>query len=329
MNERRGIYYTRSSNGGETWSPASQVFDAAAAEWVLVDYPRLAIDQLGLLHAIWVRYALPGSRLPEGIYHASSNDGGTTWSQPVEIRDGPNHWPQMSVSGDGRLHLVWSEYSQLRAWWHQWSEDGGQSWTLPEPVPGFMDVLPPTTLMSDGEVALYLTGLGRDDTGNPALLSSTWDGQRWNAERPSRLELESAEGGVSVARSTATQRLEAIFRAEGKSDQGPASMHLWHSWRKAPLGSATPPEASQPATQNPTAEAALTPFSTSVAASTPVAATLTSTPGPSPTPGYALAPSSGPANSLAVPAPLLIAGGLAALIVAGGFMMGWWRSRRH
>jgi len=66
LNEGRGIYYTRSADGGETWSEAQVVFDAAAAGWAMVDHPSLAVDQQGTLHVAWVRAPLPGSGLPEG-----------------------------------------------------------------------------------------------------------------------------------------------------------------------------------------------------------------------------------------------------------------------
>jgi hypothetical protein len=327
VNEQRGIYHTRSDDGGETWSPAHQVFDAAEAGWVMADQPRLAVDGQGILHAVWVRFALPGGRSPEGIYHAQSLDGGETWSQVVEIRGGPCDWPQVAVSGNGRLHVVWTEAPYPGAWWHQWSEDGGQSWTLAEPVPGFMSVAPPTSLVTGGGEAIYLTGLGTDDAELPALLFATWDGQRWRADQPFRLDLSDADSGVSVAVEMSLQRLDVIFRGHTETGEAAGDMQLWHSWRQIPLAGATPAATSENAAEpEPLSTSATTPGA--AVAQTPGAAP-SSTPGPSATPRLGTTSAAPPSNSASLPTPLLVAGGLAAVIVAGGFAMGLLRSRRH
>lgn len=328
VNEERGIYHTSSDDGGESWSPADCVFDAAEAGWVVADYPRLTVDGQGALHAIWIRFALPGDRSPQGIYHARSIDGGKTWSQPIGVQTGPSVWPQIASSEDDRLHIVWTEGSYPTTWWHQWSEADGQSWTLSEPVPGFAGVAPPVSLVTDGGEGLYLTGLGSDDAESPVLRFSIWDGQRWRTEQPFRLDLDVADWGVSAGQATSLQRLDVVFRGQAGPGESTQPMQLWYNWREVSMLDGTPPAISPQPTQTPTPEGVLVPHSTLPAAPTPIAGA------PSPlqataTPDLSTALASAPPGSSSLPIPLLVAGGLAAVIVAGGFTMGLLRSRRH
>jgi hypothetical protein len=334
VNEQRGIYHTRSDDGGETWSPAHQVFDAAGAGWVMADQPRLAVDGQGILHAVWVRFALPGGRSPEGIYHAQSLDGGETWSQAIEIRGGPCDWPQVAVDENGRLHVVWTEAPYPGAWWHQWSEDGGQSWTLAEPIPGFVRVAPPTRLVAGGGEAIYLTGLGTDDAELPALLFATWDGQRWRADQLFRLDLSDTDSGVSAAVETSLQRLDVIFRGHAETGEAAGAVQLWHSWRQIPLAGATSPATSENTAEPQSPGSEPEPLSTSATIPGPAVAQTrgvapSSTPGPSATPRFGATSAVPRSNSASLPIPLLVAGGLAAVIVAGGFAMGLLRSRHR
>ena len=62
-NERRGIYYVRSNDGGTTWLTPILVFDAVAAKWESVDKPRLVLDaNANVLHAVWLRASLLSGR---------------------------------------------------------------------------------------------------------------------------------------------------------------------------------------------------------------------------------------------------------------------------
>ncbi len=60
INENRGIYVVRSTDGGATWSSPAMVFDAAKANWPVVDYPQLVISDAQHLHLLFTQYAQPG-----------------------------------------------------------------------------------------------------------------------------------------------------------------------------------------------------------------------------------------------------------------------------
>jgi hypothetical protein len=301
LNEGRGIYYTSSGDGGEDWSEARLVFDAATAGWAMVDSPDLAVDVHGLLHIVWIRASLPDHGPPLGVYYARSLDGGETWSEPIEIATGPYAWPQIAVSAPGQVHILWNDATEPHAWWHQASTDGGESWTRPERVPGFGDVPGPVALMDSGNEALHLAGLGQDSSGEAVLIYTVWDGGQWTTPEAFHLDLDSVEPGLSASLLPALGRLDVAFRGAEKTEEGMTQIGLWHSDRLVPTVVVTP---APPLVLHPTATPSPTPEPTA----TPV-----------PTPNLSGAPPPSTGGSSALPLPLLLAGGLAVLLVAGTF----------
>ena len=336
VNEERGIYYTRSLDGGTTWSPALRVFDAVAAEWVMVDYPRLTEDGQGGLHVVWVRFALPGSDRPKGIHYSRSNDGGETWSKPETVAEGAHAWPQVAASGGGQLHILWNEVTGQQPWWHSWSADGGLVWTRSERVPVSGDLSAPTSLLADGKGTLYLVGVGHEDNGRQSLLFSTWDGQRWAASEASSLDMDSLEPGAAATLATDLQRVDVIFRGEARAEEGMGWAQLWHTGRQISAVDVQPvltETASSAATPSQTALPTLDSPQTSVTAPNPTQMPpTTSVPAAtsSSTPSFDATRPDTTGSSGSISAALLVSGGLAALIVAGA--LAWWflwRERRR
>ncbi len=172
VNEGRGVYYTASDDGGLTWSEALQVFDAAGAGWAAVDYPRLAVDPLGVLHAIWIRTSLSADTASLGVYYAFSADGGEGWSEPLMVAEGDYVWPSVVTDGMGGVHLFWNQATGARSWWHQWSpadpvvlgvgRDVPAGWVRAARIPGLSDVEGPLAIVGDGALGLQVVGLGFD-----------------------------------------------------------------------------------------------------------------------------------------------------------------------
>jgi hypothetical protein len=312
VNEGRGIYYTCSEDG-ESWSEARQIFDAAGAGWAMSDYPRLAVGLDGAIHVVWIRADPLGNDLTQEIYYARSVDEGETWSEPLEVVAGIYAWPEVAAGGVGTVQLLWNEATGERAWWYQWSTDGGAEWTRPERVPGFGNVPGPIGLVADGSGTAHLVGLGQDNGGVPDLIYLTWDGQKWGERETFRLDLALDEpvAGVSAAVLPALGQLDVVFRGQGAEGEAIQQTNIWHTERVVPVVAMTPMPTAAP---QPTP----TPLPTAV----PMAL-------PTQTPSLSQAQPPGSGDSVVDLLPLLLPGGLAALIVAGVFGLGLLRGMRR
>ncbi|MBN1934413.1 MAG: exo-alpha-sialidase [Anaerolineae bacterium] len=328
VNEERGIYYTRSEDGGTSWSPAWQVFDAAKAGWAAVDYPRLAVDARGGLHVVWIQAPFSESEPPQGIYYAYSGDDGETWSTPQQIVEGAYAWPQVVTDGTDGVHLLWCAAIGERTCWHRRGVSGssesaeqGVNWnvTLVESIPGFGNVLGPIGAMSDGMGTLYVAGLGYNNDGALILSSITWgglaesgmsdSGKRWGEHQTFSLGVMPGDSGLALALKPALGQLDVLFRGKMQMQDGTIQADVWHTGRTI-LAVGT--ESVVPGRE---------------ATPTPVAASLTPSPSltllpeatPSPTPDLSTVPLLGREGDSSLLLSLLLGGGLAALIVVGVF----------
>lgn len=125
-----GIYYIRSQDSGETWSPAallSEPFDALEHSYSTV---RIIADDEGILHAVWQTSQQEG--FGQAVYYSRSIDQGQSWSSPTQLayRDPGDmwiDWPYLVAEGDSRLHLIYVDGTNVgRA--HRISIDGGETW---------------------------------------------------------------------------------------------------------------------------------------------------------------------------------------------------------
>jgi len=108
----------------------------------IVTFPDILTDSMG---KIIITFAVPLNE-NRGIYYIESSDGGTTWSGPYNIVNAIKEgWdsvdqPKISLSSDGVLHLLFTQYSienyELKAkiLYYSRSSNGGASWSSPEIV---------------------------------------------------------------------------------------------------------------------------------------------------------------------------------------------------
>jgi len=306
-NEARGIYSLRSDDGGATWLAPTLVFDAVAAGWNSVDKPRVALDAYtGVLHAVWLRGALPGGTSVQAVFYARSTDDGQTWSAPLKIAEGAVDWPRIA-SVEGQVHLVWNQ-ARARGGstvlsaevWQQFSLDDGQRWSEPARVRGFEEVSGPASLAAAGE-GLYLIAAGQGEGGESALLYAPWTGQAWGEGEIFGLGQNITPGNAAVAAVLPEKGwLGVALREFVLGQAGTAQFEVVATGREVPA---------VPVTPAPT----FTPLPTQTPAPT-------STPLPTPTdrPQLRMTGTPQPVQSgpLAGQEPLIVSGALAALVVA-------------
>ncbi len=130
----RYIMYARSSDGGESWSPAFTLAQRDLAADYEVDWLSLATDRLGQLVAVWTGYGRPPGRS-----YRVSGDGGLTWAPKVDFMPGlvgETEATQMVADSQGGVHLFTpcrTTTSDTGVRYLYWD---GAAWTQPVKLPG-------------------------------------------------------------------------------------------------------------------------------------------------------------------------------------------------
>jgi hypothetical protein len=118
LNEGRGVYLVRSLDHGDVWAQPELVFDAQAAGWdnlgsaALAVAPSLDGGNTVSVHVAWGEETLPGTLPPQGIWYARAltsllSSEPMQWSSPFEVAGEQAAWPRLVISG-GDVHLVYA-----------------------------------------------------------------------------------------------------------------------------------------------------------------------------------------------------------------------------
>ena len=157
--EADGAWGVTSADGGKTWSEPRLISD----EYVCSSPVRKLSDGrliLGLYKEVWKDRRTPVSGT--GAV-ATSDDGGKTWSDVVEI---PNAGVHMSAETDviellnGRIFAA--QRSEGMAYWSI-SSDGGKTWSTSKSF-GFMAKSPYLHRTTGGAIVMAYRGSGREPT---------------------------------------------------------------------------------------------------------------------------------------------------------------------
>lgn len=144
-------YIFRSTDGGTTWSQATQVGSArnAAGEnpicgsgygirpnWLLVGAAQLGVGPDGVVHLV---YEAPGQGTDvSDIYYTRSTDNGATWPTPTRFNTDTSsreQWmPSIAVTNQGAVLVSWYDRRDTAAssynykYWGRVSTDNGATW---------------------------------------------------------------------------------------------------------------------------------------------------------------------------------------------------------
>jgi len=124
------VNYTFSLDGGLTWSSPVIIGGIQDPEQV-IHGSQIAVDNVGRIFVAWNALQLPDGWPPQGVYVASSGDGGQTWQ--VKQLEGSNHnYVSIAISENNEVHLVWNTAGGLGGRYHSVSRDGGVFWSMPD-----------------------------------------------------------------------------------------------------------------------------------------------------------------------------------------------------
>lgn len=263
FNEKRGIYLTKSTDGGETWGEPTLVFDAVAPGWESADQPQLVMDpSSSMLHAVWLRTVLPGNPGPRGVFYAQSKDGGQTWSGAVELAKGSVDTPQLVMTGPGQLCVAWSTNRNVAnsptpfEAHYKFSPESGLRWSEDALIVGFDEIGGRVSLASDGTGHMYALAVGQTPAGESALFYANWTGAGWDSREVFGLGQNAMAGGEATSvLLPQTGQLTALLRAPVLNKEGANQFEVVAAERtvtKVEL-TAMPAFTPEPATPEPTA----------------------------------------------------------------------------
>jgi len=118
------VYFSKSGDGGVTWSKKQDV--STAAQGVEHSFPAIAATGNGDVRIAWMdtQAAAPGAIDRWNVYFRSSNNGGNSWSSETDLATFVSGYPyifpegfrfpygdyfEMDVDEQGTNHLVWGE----------------------------------------------------------------------------------------------------------------------------------------------------------------------------------------------------------------------------
>lgn len=190
--DRREIYFSYSTDGGQSWSSNIAVYNEPLSS--IVNYPSsLITDANGTLYVAWSKfYKVDDFHLKRGSYFSKSMDGGESWSAPVSIANSDQSdsiFPTLALDHDGNLITAWLNYGDNKKLDIHFakSTDGGESWSNSVKVNDdsrtmeWADLVYPTpSLVVDGNGTLMLAWTdNRNDHLDIYFARSEDGGQSW------------------------------------------------------------------------------------------------------------------------------------------------------
>jgi hypothetical protein len=131
-NEDRAVKYIRSTDLGETWSEAIDLFTSPVVLWGTSDTRMIHVSP-STLYASWTLWDDDGNGYQ--IYFTRSLDDGMTWDTPIVLTTNredeyERDWNNLAPLGENLLMAMWEggwrAYRQA-----QYSYDGGVTWSDP------------------------------------------------------------------------------------------------------------------------------------------------------------------------------------------------------
>jgi len=128
-NTNSNILFSRSTDGGATFSPPKGVSNSAGFSF----NPRVAVDTGGTINVVW--QDSPDFFRTSNVFFSRSSDAGNTFSTPMNLSGTSSSafysTPQIAVHNAGNISVVWESDTGNLAIWFSGSSDGGATFSAP------------------------------------------------------------------------------------------------------------------------------------------------------------------------------------------------------
>jgi len=199
MSPGANVIYLRSEDRGLSWSDPVQISEILPNDPQSPIMGQVALDSHDGLHVVWTE-TYPPAWVGRHVFYARSNDGGTTWTLPVDLSDlsSDEDWDtniNLAVDSQDQLHIVWVCGSGPGRC-YRYSTDGGDSWSNIQPLfEGLVGYGGQDVMVSDPYGSVYWASLLRYP--QAFYFSSLADG-RW-IDPPQELLDQPAWGALAAA----------------------------------------------------------------------------------------------------------------------------------
>lgn len=121
------LEYIYSDDSGISWSSPQII--SIASDGIAYILPRIAVAPEGqTIHIVWTNAILPDGFPYTGVFYLHSTDGGTTWSQPLQLGGAAQGFANMVATTSNTVHVVWNGSAEGQGRYHRWSPDAGATW---------------------------------------------------------------------------------------------------------------------------------------------------------------------------------------------------------
>jgi hypothetical protein len=250
LNEQRGVYLTRSDDGGRSWVEPVQVADAVTQGWDMVGEPQVALSAAGAACALWTTYTLPPTANSLALYAARSDDG-ENWAAPEIVAEGRIVWSQLLQTGDGGFHRLWlTKQQSVYALWHQVSGDDCRTWSANYNIAVTVNQPAIAAHITQGG-QLHLVVIGNESGERLLLRQWQWDATQWQSADPLSLATDVRIEPLSLSSQHTSQGVLGVIYASipatlAEAEQ-PASLYALQSASDAPANPTPAAQASRPA----------------------------------------------------------------------------------
>lgn len=224
----RAIRIAISQNYGVDWRSyevATTMQYEGPADGYFTD-PDIVVDQRGRIHVVWSPATPPSGYPLLGTLYARSEDGGRTWTLPLQLAKEREGQPTLATY-QNEVHVLWNGDASNPGRFYRYSPDGGATWREIEKLGDGGGLQRKPALIVDNRGNLHVM-LHEQET----LYYLTKTGGRWSMKQPlySAHERDAVEVFTIRLAITGGDQLHAFYTLMTK--QNPNGRAIYHQVRK-------------------------------------------------------------------------------------------------